>query len=72
MLPGVCLTLVSATCVSSQMYSHHLPWDFNSGVQLFGAAMEKDIFCKSLSDFGLEGVIQTKQYCNLEALALLE
>ena len=33
---------------------------------------EKDNFCKSLSDFGLEGVIQTKQYCNLEALALLE
>ena len=23
------------------MYSHHLPWDFNSGVQLFGDVMGK-------------------------------
>lgn len=33
---------------------------------------EKDNFRKSLSDFGLEAVMQTKQYCELETLVLCE
>jgi hypothetical protein len=45
---------------------HHIPWHQHCRVSFSILRWEKDNFRKSLSDFGLEGVMQSKQWTFLE------